>query len=61
MNDFYLVFIVNGFIGLVIGYLWGCVDGYNVGHQNGAKSAENRLRSVLAAETDKRSQSPENG
>ena len=61
MNDFYLVFIVNGFIGLVIGYLWGCVDGYNVGHQNGAKSAENRLRGVETIETDKHPQSPDNG
>ena len=61
MKQFYLAFIVNGFIGLAIDWLWGCYDGFKVGYQNGSKSAENRLRSVLAAETDKHPQSPENG
>ena len=61
MKDFCLGFVLSGFIGLIVGYLWGCVDGYNVGHQNGAKSAENRLRGVETIETDKRPQSPENG
>ena len=61
MSEFYLVFIVNGIIGLVIGYAWGAFDGYNVGHKNGAKSAENRLRSVATVATDKHPQSPDNG
>ena len=61
MSDFYLVFIVNGLIGLVLGYVWGAFDGYNVGHQNGAKSAEDRLRGVATVATDKHPQSPDNG
>ena len=61
MKDFCLGFVLSGFIGLIVGYLWGCVDGYNVGHQNGAKSAENRLGSVETIETDKHPQSPDNG
>ena len=61
MENFYLAYILNGLIGLTIGYFWGCYDGFKVGYQNGSKSAENRLRSVLAAETDKHPQSPENG
>ena len=31
MNDFYLGFVVSGFIGLIVGYLWGAVDGYRTG------------------------------
>jgi ABC-type transporter Mla maintaining outer membrane lipid asymmetry permease subunit MlaE len=61
MKDFCLGFVLSGFIGLIVGYLWGCVDGYNVGHQNGAKSAENRLGRVETIETDKHPQSPDNG
>ena len=61
MKDFCLGFVLSGFIGLIIGYLWGAFDGYNVGHKNGAKSAENRLRGVAAVATDKRPQSPDNG
>tara|TARA_R110002020_G_scaffold38731_2_gene116008 strand:- start:1221 stop:1406 length:186 start_codon:yes stop_codon:yes gene_type:complete len=61
MKHFYLAFIVNGLFGLFLGYVWGCYDGFKAGYQNGAKSAENRIRSVLATETDKRPQSPENG
>ena len=61
MNEFYLAFIVNGFIGLVVGYAWGAFDGYSVGHQNGAKSAENRHRGAATIETDTHPQSPENG
>ncbi len=61
MKDFCLGFVLSGFIGLIVGYLWGCVDGYNVGHQNGAKSAENRQARVATIETDKHPQSPDNG
>ena len=61
MSEFYLAFIVNGFIGLVVGYAWGVVDGYNVGHKNGAKSAENRFKDVATVATDKYPQSPDNG
>jgi hypothetical protein len=61
MSEFYLAFIVNGFIGLAIGYGWGVYDGYSVGHQNGAKSIENRLRGVATLETDDRPDAPENG
>tara|TARA_Y100000593_G_scaffold25719_1_gene51289 strand:- start:318 stop:503 length:186 start_codon:yes stop_codon:yes gene_type:complete len=61
MSEFYLAFIVNGFIGVALGYGWGAYDGFKVGYQNGAKSAENRLRSVTTIETDKHPQSPENG
>ena len=31
MKDFCLGFILSGFIGLIVGYLWGAVDGYRTG------------------------------
>ena len=31
MRDFCLGFVLRGFIGLIVGYLWGAVDGYRVG------------------------------
>ena len=31
MKDFYLGFVLSGFIGLIVGYLWGAIDGYRVG------------------------------
>ena len=61
MNDFYLAFIVSGFIGLVIGYVWGCVDGYEVGRENGAQSAQNGLESPTTAQTMEAPTSSENG
>ena len=60
MTRFYLAFIVNGFIGLAIGYVWGCVDGYEVGRENGAQSAQNGLESPPAVRTMKDPASPEN-
>ena len=31
MENFYLAYIVNGIIGLAIGYVWGCLDGFKAG------------------------------
>jgi|TARA_R110000824_G_scaffold344182_1_gene530807 hypothetical protein len=61
MKEFCLAFVLSGFIGLIVGYLWGAVDGFKVGYQNGAKSTENRFRGVATIETDKHPQSPDNG
>ena len=61
MKQFYLAFIVNGFIGLAIGWLWGCYDGFKVGYEKGAETAEKRLRGLLTAKTGKHPQTTENG
>ena len=60
MKLFYLAFIINGFIGLAIGYVWGCVDGYEVGHENGAQSAQDGLEPPQTVQTDKHPQTPGN-
>ena len=31
MKDFCLGFVVSGVIGLIVGYLWGAIDGYRAG------------------------------
>ena len=61
MKNFCLGFVLSGFIGLIVGYLWGCVDGYEVGRDKGAQSAQNGLESPPVAQTMKDPASPENG
>ena len=61
MNDFYLAFIISGFMGLFAGYVWGSFDGFKVGYEKGATAAENRLRAIFKARMDNSVQTPENG
>lgn len=56
MSDFYLAFIISGFMGLFAGYVWGSFDGFRLGYEKGATSAEIRLRAIFKAQTDKRPQ-----
>ena len=48
MENFYLAYIVNGIIGLGIGYIWGVYDGFRIGSQR----AQNRAQSDSKAKTD---------
>jgi len=59
MKLFYLAFIVNGFIGLTLGYVWGCMDGYEVGRDKGAQSAQDGLESSQTSQTVEAPTSPE--
>ncbi len=61
MNDFYLAFVISGFIGLFVGYVWGGFDGFREGYQRGTVAAEIRLRAVFKAKTDNSVRTPENG
>ena len=61
MENFYLAYILNGLIGLAIGYFWGCYDGFKVGFDKGSQSAENRLRELETTKTGNRPQTTENG
>ena len=40
MENFYLAYIVNAIVGLGIGYVWGCVDGYRIGSQAAHKATQ---------------------
>ena len=48
MENFYLAYIVNGIIGLGVGYVWGAYDGFRIGSQ----AAQNRAQSDSKAKTD---------
>jgi len=61
MENFYLAYILNGLIGLAIGYFWGCYDGFKVGFKLGSQSAENRLKGLETTNTGKHPQTTENG
>lgn len=52
MENFYLAYIVNGIIGLGVGYVWGAYDGFRIGSQ----AAQNRAQSDSKAKTDRRPQ-----
>ena len=40
MENFYLAYIVNGLIGLLVGYVWGAYDGYRIGLYRAQKAAQ---------------------
>ena len=61
MENFYLAYILNGLIGLAIGYFWGCYDGFKVGFDKGSQRDENRLRELETTKTGKHPQTTENG
>ena len=61
MENFYLAYILNGLIGLAIGYFWGCYDGFKTGFRLGSKTAENRLKGLQTTNTGKHPQPTENG
>ena len=61
MENFYLAYILNGLIGLAIGYIWGCYVGFKVGFNKGSQSAKNRLRELETTKTGKHLQTTENG
>ena len=48
MENFYLAYIVNGIIGLGIGYIWGVYDGYRIG----AQKRQNARRATETAQRD---------
>jgi hypothetical protein len=48
MENFYLAYIVNGLIGLFIGYVWGVYDGYRIG----AQKRQNARRTTETAQRD---------
>ena len=52
MENFYLAYIVNGIIGLGVGYVWGAYDGFRIGSQ----TAQNRSERDSKAKTDRRPQ-----
>ena len=61
MENFYLAYILNGLIGLTIGYFWGCYDGIKVGYEKGAETTEKRLRGLQTTNTGKHPQTTKNG
>jgi len=54
MENFYLAYIVNGIIGLGIGYIWGVYDGFRIGSQRAQKAAQSDSK----AKTDNHPQEP---
>ena len=61
MENFYLAYILNGLIGLAIGYFWGCYDGFKTGFRLGSKTAENRFKGLQTTNTGKHPQTTKNG
>ena len=60
MKLFYLAFIVNGFIGLALGYVWGYMTAWSAAcRENGAQSAQDGLESPQTVQTMEAPTSPE--
>jgi hypothetical protein len=74
MENFYLAYIVNGLIGLFVGYVWGVYDGFRVngliglfvgyvwgvydGFRTGLHKAQKAAQSDSKAKTDNHPQEP---
>ena len=54
MENFYVAYVVNGLIGLFVGYVWGVFDGYRTGLHKAQKAAQ----SDSNAQTDNHPQEP---
>jgi len=54
MENFYLAYVVNGLIGLFVGYVWGVFDGYRTGLHRAQKAAQSDSK----AKTDNHPQEP---
>jgi len=54
MENFYLAYVVNGLIGLFVGYVWRVFDGYRTGLHRAQKAAQG----VSKAKTDNPPQEP---
>ena len=54
MENFYLAYVVNGLIGLFVGYVWGVYDGFRTGLQ----TAQKARRSLETSQADKDPQEP---
>ena len=57
MENFYLAYVVNGLIGLFVGYVWGVYDGFRTGLHKAQKAAQSDSK----AKTDNHPQEPWNG
>jgi hypothetical protein len=53
MQQFYLAFITNAMIGLVIGFLWGLTVGYRGGLDNASHKPHKAREGPKASQTDK--------
>ena len=58
MEQFYLAYITNAFIGLAVGFVWGASVGYRSGTYNAPHKPQNARRSPETAQTDKDRQEP---
>ena len=61
MQQFYLAFITNAMIGLVVGFLWGLAVGYRAGLDNTSHKPHKARGSPKASQTDKDSLEGQNG
>jgi len=52
MQQFYLAFITNAMIGLVIGFLWGLAVGYRAGLDNASHNPYKDRGTPKASQTD---------
>ena len=52
MKDFYLAFVLSGFIGLIVGYLWGVVDGHSIMKDKASTVAKEAPRSPFDGSDD---------
>ena len=52
MQQFYLAFITNAMIGLVVGFLWGLTVGYHAGLDNASHKLYKAREGPKASQTD---------
>jgi len=58
MEQFYLAYITNAFIGLAVGFVWGAFVGYGSGIHNASHKPHKARGSPETAKTDKDRQEP---
>ena len=58
MEQFYLAYITNAFIGLAVGFVWGASVGYRSGIDNASHKPHKARGSPETAKTDKGGSEP---